>query len=114
MDRGLKYGNHKTEYNGRVFDSKKEAKRAQELELLQKGGVIKDLRYQPRYMLQPPFKREGKAIRAIEYVADFEFWDCELKKTITEDVKGFATAEFKLKEKMFRYHYPNRELRVLR
>jgi hypothetical protein len=116
-----KYHSRVTEYNGRTFASKAEAHRAQELELLQGAGKIKDLEYQPRYMLQPPFVRLGKTIptvvstfRAIYYVADFAYWDNETEKKVVEDVKGAETPLWKLKEKMFRYHYPSIELRVVK
>lgn len=36
----LKYGNIKTEYKGGTFDSKKEARKAQELDLLVKSGEL--------------------------------------------------------------------------
>ena len=46
-----KYGNKKTVVDGITFDSRKEAKRYQELKLLEKAGEIKDLRRQVVHLL---------------------------------------------------------------
>ena len=46
-----KYGNKKIEYNGEVFDSKKEYKRWCELKLLERAGKISDLKRQVKYVL---------------------------------------------------------------
>ena len=42
LKKGNKYGAIKTEYGGGRFDSKKEARKAMELDLLKKGGMITD------------------------------------------------------------------------
>lgn len=94
-----KYGNIKTIIDGIKFDSKAEAERYCELKLLEKAGVIKNLKLQPRFILQHSFKHEGKTVRAITYVADFQY--TENGKEIVEDVKGVETAVFKIKKKMF-------------
>lgn len=101
--RKSKFGNIKT----RGKDSKKESKREMVLKLLEKEGKIKDLQEQVRFELQPPFRNlQGKAIRKIEYVPDFVYFDCEKQVIVVEDVKGFKTADYKLKAKMFQYKYP--------
>jgi hypothetical protein len=82
-----KYKNKITRIDGISFQSLKEANRWQELEILQKGGVIKDLRRQTRFELQPSYKKNGKTIRAIYYVADFAYIDVKTGKTIIEDTK---------------------------
>lgn len=48
-----KYKNTKINVDGMTFDSKKEAKRYQELSLLQKAGEISGLQTQVRYVLIP-------------------------------------------------------------
>lgn len=68
-----KYGNSKTEVDGVKYDSKKEAKRAAELEMQEKLGLIQDLERQVKYVLQPSFKFAGHTIREIAYVADFRY-----------------------------------------
>ncbi len=99
-----KYGNVKTEVNGIVYDSKKEAKRALELEQLEKAGEIHNLKRQVKYVLQPSFFFFGKTIREISYVADFVYE--EDGKVVVEDVKSDATRQnpvYKLKKKMLMY-----------
>lgn len=99
-----KYGNVKTEVNGVVYDSKKEAQRAMELEQLEKAGVIKNLERQKKYVLQPKFMLAGHTVREITYVADFVYE--EDGKVVVEDVKGPATRSnpvYKIKKKMMMY-----------
>lgn len=50
---GNKYHNQKTKIGDMVFDSKKEANRFQELKLLERGGVISDLKTQVRFLICP-------------------------------------------------------------
>lgn len=45
-----KYHNIKCSYNGIKFDSKKECNRFIELDMLQKAGVIKDLKLHLKYV----------------------------------------------------------------
>jgi len=112
-----KYHSRVTEYNGRTFASKAEAHRAQELELLEKAGEIKGLQYQPEYTLMPAFEYKGKNIKRIIYKADFCYTDNITGDYIVEDVKGFSTPMWKLKQKMFWHvfrHNPHIELRVVK
>lgn len=101
-----KYGSKKVLINGIVFDSKKEADRYCELKFLERAGKIKDLSLQHKFELQPSFKKNGKTIRAITYIADFVYFDLERKAHVVEDVKGYKTKEYLLKKKMFEYKYP--------
>ena len=105
-----KYHSRKTTAYGITFDSKKEADRYCELRLLEMAGKIKELDLQVQFVLQPAFKKNGKTIRAITYVADFEYYDLEKGKYIVEDVKGYKTKEYLLKKKMFEYRYPNQTI----
>jgi hypothetical protein len=102
-----KYKAKKTEIDGITFDSKSEARRYEELKLLQRGGAIKHLSLQPRFMLQEGFVNihTGKKERAIEYVADFMY--LEGGKVIVEDVKGMKTTDYKIKRKLFINKYQN-------
>ena len=88
-----------------TFDSKAEATRASDLWLLQLAGVIYDLEFQPEYELQEGFRRNGKAHRAIKYVADFQYTCQETGVTIVEDVKGMKTQAYQIKKKMFLKDY---------
>lgn len=98
-----KYRAKKTEVDGIKFDSKKEAKRYITLKELEKKGNIEKLILQPRFLLQEGFRKNGKAYRKIEYVADFMYE--QDGKLIIEDVKGIKTDVYKLKQKLFEKKY---------
>lgn len=110
-----KYKNHKVEVDGIIFDSKKEARRYQELKLAEKAGAIGDLKRQVRFELIPaqrePDQRgpkggtiKGKIIeRKVEYVADFVYTDLQDGKTVVEDTKGLRTPEYIVKRKLMLY-----------
>ena len=75
--------------------------------MLEKAGVISALRFQVPFELQPSFKRDGKTIRAIVYVADAVYF--ENGEWIVEDTKSPATAakeSYRLKKKLFLFKYP--------
>jgi hypothetical protein len=97
--RNNKYGNCKTTVDGITFDSHKEAVRYAELRLLEKGGVIRDLRRQERFEIVPK-SRHG---RALYYVADFVY--VENDKTVVEDVKGVRTPIYRLKKRLVAERY---------
>ena len=101
-----KYGSKKVVIDGITFDSKREGNRYVELKLLERCGKIKDLKLQPKFELQPSFKKNGRTIRAITYVADFTYFDLETMRNVVEDVKGFKTKEYILKKKMFEFNFP--------
>jgi hypothetical protein len=107
LNKRSKYGNKKTVLGNVVYDSQKEANRAFELAMLEKAGIIKDLKRQVRFELIPSQKNEnGKVLfRPVVYIADFTYTDCKTGEKIIEDVKGFATSDFKLKQKMMYYFY---------
>ena len=100
-----KYNSKKTVVDGQKFDSKKEARRYQELLLLEKAGVIKNLSRQVKFVLIPSQRDEnGKVVeRECSYKADFEY--TEDGKTIVEDVKGFKTKEYIIKRKLLLWRY---------
>lgn len=102
-----KYHNIKTKIDDIEFSSRKEGNRYAELKLLQKAGVISNLKLQPRYLLQEEYGINGRKVRKIEYVADFEYYDKEKKKKVVEDVKSPATKTpvYRIKKKLFEYKY---------
>ena len=106
--RGSKYGNRKVTTNGYTFDSAMEERRYQELLILQSAMRIKALKVHPEYLIHESYRQAetGKTIPSVAYEADFEYFDCDDRKWVTEDVKGVETAVFKLKRKLFeaRYH----------
>ena len=100
-----KYKAKKVIVDGITFDSKKEARRYQELKLLERAGVIKDLSLQPNFLLQDKFQYKEKTERKIEYIADFQYYVIKDKKWVIEDVKGYKTDVYKLKRKLFLKRY---------
>ena len=109
-----KYKSKKTEIEGIFFDSKKEAERYKELKEKCEKGQILSLKRQVKYILQPSYKLNGKTVREISYLADFEY--IEDGKIIVEDVKSKFTAKDKvytIKKKMLLYKYKNIEFREI-
>jgi hypothetical protein len=77
------------------YASRREAKRAADLELLVKIGEISDLEEQVKYELIP--KQEGE--RAVTYTADFRYRDKDGKLHI-EDSKGMNTQQYIIRRKL--------------
>ncbi len=89
-----KYGNRKTEIDGFLFDSKREANRYVELKLAERAGEIENLELQPKYSVDI----NGKHI--CNYFADFRYFDKRDRKIVIEDVKGVKTDVYKLKKRL--------------
>lgn len=53
--------------------AKKNGKYYKQLKLMEKQGIIKDLKLQVKFELQPKYKKNGKIIREISYIADFVY-----------------------------------------
>lgn len=100
-----KYNARKTEVDGILFDSKKEARRYKELKLLEKAKEVENLKLQPRFVLMEGFRHEGKAIRKIEYIADFMYFDNMSNELVVEDTKGYKTDVYNVKKKLFLKRY---------
>ena len=95
-----KYGNKQVQVGGKVFDSRKEACRYTDLRLMEKAGIITDLKTQVPFVLIPAQRDEnGKMIeRPVIYYADFTYW--KDGKYIVEDTKGYRTDVYKIKRKL--------------
>lgn len=106
-DIGSKYGNKKVYVDGIKFDSKKEARRYQELLLLQKIDKIRDLVLQPKFEIIPTIRKKwlDKTLSKIHYIADFTYFDNSADKKIVEDVKGYKTAVYEIKKRLFIQQY---------
>lgn len=121
QDKSRKYHNQPDNRGKIKFDSKKEARRYDELMLLLRAGEIRNLRLQAQYTLQEGYTTpEGERVRAIRYVADFtyekkkmiwaksvdgeESWHWE---TVVEDVKSRATKTetYKIKAKLLKERF---------
>ena len=86
-----KHRSRKTVLGGITFDSAKEAKRWQELSLLQQVGAIRDLRRQVSYDL---WACNGE--RIARYICDFVFWDIAISREVREDTKSEWTKRIPL------------------
>lgn len=96
------------------FASAAEARRYDELMLMQQAGEIRGLKLQPEFTLQEAYRTDkGERVQAIRYVADFAYYRKTAEDSTgrtywileVEDVKGVKTEAYKLKRKMFREKY---------
>lgn len=118
--RRSKYGNRKTVVDGITFDSKKEANRFRELQLLERAGKITALQRQVKYVLIPTqreFSNEiykkgahqghfkpGKVLeKECSYIADFSY--IQDGAYVVEDTKGVRTEVYKIKRKLMLERY---------
>ena len=115
-----KYHSKRTIYDGIVFASAKEARRWQDLKLMEAAGEISGLDRQVKFLLIPAQrekttgtyyrgKRRGqpKPGRVIEkecsYYADFVYTDRRSGEKVVEDTKGVRTEAYKIKRKLMLY-----------
>ena len=98
-----KYRNKKIIINGIKYDSKKEAKRHQELLLLEKMGEISNLELQKTFELIKTNKQVKPTLKKCLYIADFYYYDKKYKKFIVEDIKSdiTRTTAYQIKKKIF-------------
>ena len=96
-----KYKNKKVASGGAIFDSKKEARRYTELQLLERSGAIRELQTQYAFTLADSvkFSNESRRKPAVRYIADFVY--IQDGQMIVEDVKSEITkklAVYRLKK----------------
>lgn len=73
---------------------------------MKNSGVVKILEVHPRFELQGKYEtKDGRKIRAIDYIADFRVDVCGDLYII--DAKGQETSDFKIKRKIFEKRYPD-------
>jgi hypothetical protein len=91
-----KYGAKKTQVGEVKFDSKKEASRWIELQLLERGREISDLRRQVKVELigqyRPLFTRTGRKMKLT-----FDFAYIEGGVQVYEDAKGMPTRDYEVR-----------------
>lgn len=101
---------------GHAHPSKAEARRCDQLHLMQRGRVISDLQVQPQFW----FVIDGKQVvhqggRRVGYRADFSYREADGQggfKHIVEDVKGaYRDDAWTLRKAIFRALFPQIELR---
>lgn len=112
-DKKDKYNAKKVIIDNHRFDSKDEANFYLHLLEKKRNNLIKGFDMQVAYELQPAFKKNGKTIRKIEYIPDFEVYHLD-GSTEVIDVKGMITSDFTLKAKMFDYKFPEKELTLMK
>lgn len=100
-----KFKNLKTTVHGIKFDSLLEAAYYEYLLTVYPASAIK---VQPEFLLQDKFKCNGKMIRKIVYIADFQIG------TQVYDTKGQVTEVFKIKAKLFKRLYPELNLVIVK
>jgi uncharacterized protein (UPF0305 family) len=94
-----KYKSKKVELDGKVFSSKREAARYQQLKILEKAGQITSLVTQEKYRI---FVRN---MPVCVYIADFVYNEKNSEGDwcrIVEDVKGMKTPVYQLKKKLMK------------
>jgi hypothetical protein len=87
-----KYHAQRTTLDGITFASKAEARRYQDLKILELSGEIDNL------VLQPVFPLVVNDVKIGKYIADFSYYEGDNK--IVEDVKGIKTPVYRLKKKL--------------
>jgi hypothetical protein len=97
-----KYHNKITIVDGIRFASILEANRYGDLKLLLAAGQIKRFKRQPSFLFEC----------GIRYMPDFIVWGLNGIPWV-EDSKGKKTADFIMKEKLWKDEYPDMELRVI-
>lgn len=97
-----KYGAQATTIDGMRFDSKAEAKRYQQLVIMQKAGEISSLETQVSFDLIPAQDINGRKEKPVRYLADFRYVRTADGETVVEDVKSAPTKtkEFIIKRKL--------------
>lgn len=95
---GSKYGNKKTEYNGRRYDSKYEAKIAQELDLRMKAGEFVEVEPQYRIKLYT-YLPSGSKVDLFTYICDFRCKKPDGTYLLVE-AKGHKTDVYRTKLKI--------------
>ena len=96
-----KYGNKQAvASDGRIFPSKRECKRYEDLLLLVRMKKIWKLECQVKYVLIPKQKVKGFTERPVTYTADFQYVDRETGETHVEDSKGMKTQQYVIRRKL--------------
>lgn len=106
-----KYRSVKTEVNGMMFDSKREAEVYTSLKALERAGTIRALERQVKFPLHAVEANTGQKGKVCTYIADFVFQDLDGRTNIY-DAKGYKTAIYRLKKKWFELQYGLRIVEV--
>lgn len=89
-----KYNARRVQLDGHTFDSAAEARRYNELRLLELGGAIREIEVHPTWRIVV----NGQHI--CRYSADFAYLDTATGARRVEDVKGVKTPVYRLKKRL--------------
>jgi hypothetical protein len=104
-------GNKVSFYAGRLFDSRKESDYARRLDILKSAANREDRVLEWEGQVRVPMVVNGKHV--CDYYCDFRVTFCD-GRVEHHEVKGFETAVWRLKEKLFRACHPELTLKVIR
>ncbi len=102
--RASKFHATRTEVDGIAFQSKREARRWQQLRILEAAKQIRNLRRQVPYPIVVVNLETGEIVTVSRYFADFVYEDLTGAEVI-EDAKGFKTETYKLKKRLVEAQY---------
>ena len=89
-----KYRAIATKVDGIRFASRKEARRYQDLMLLQGNGNIHSLELQPKFAL------DVNGVKIGRYTGDFKYYDYDKGEYVIEDCKGYPSRDYVLRKKL--------------
>lgn len=92
-----KYRNKPCAIGDEQYRSGREAKRHQDLLLLERGGYISELRREVAFELAPAVVLGGRKKPALRYVADYVYKD-KWGRLVVEDAKGVRTPVYRVKK----------------
>ena len=93
-----KFGAKRMSDGMNVYDSKLEHDRYMDLQLMEKGGLIRDLKFKP--------PKVHLTDAAISYQPDYSYIDTALDELYYEDAKGFVTKRWQIIKKLWKYYGP--------
>lgn len=79
---------------GHMHQSTLESRHCDELQLMEQGGLIRDLEQQPRYRL------DVNGVHVCDYIADWKYFDVDRGAVVVKDAKGVLTDVCRLKLKL--------------
>ncbi len=96
MLKRAKFGNRKTQRDGMIFDSKREADRWDALKLLERVGRIRKLERPKKYRL------EVNGVLIATYKPDFTYEEHDKGewRFVVEDVKGYPNDRWPMKKRL--------------
>lgn len=82
------------------YASKRESRRANQLAMLERGGLIRELKEQVVFEIAPSVVILGRKRPAMKYIADFVYYLDGVR--VVEDCKGFRTTEYRIKRHLMK------------